>query len=221
MDPLQKYVDGLFRHQHLTPEIKEMKEEILSNLAAKRDDLIAQGLSEAAATQRTKESLVSIDNLVEGNQLTHVTRYRCECLQVTLLNCIIFWICSLPLLFTVYAPFSYLGFAATVIFGVVYLATNQRRMDTVAFLSVPASRRRGKAVWIIWILFFLISVGMMAAVTFGSNLWFQRPLYVTGPYQAASIAVRFYLPLLTIVIPITVGSFTKILINNKKEDSNE
>ena len=45
MIDLQKYVDGLFRHQRLTPEVKDLKEEILSNMIAKRDDLIAQGLS--------------------------------------------------------------------------------------------------------------------------------------------------------------------------------
>ena len=29
MTDLQKYVDSLFRHQQLTPEIKDLKEEIL------------------------------------------------------------------------------------------------------------------------------------------------------------------------------------------------
>ena len=38
MIDLQKYVDGLFRHQRLTPEVKDLKEEILSNMIAKRDD---------------------------------------------------------------------------------------------------------------------------------------------------------------------------------------
>ena len=40
MIDLQKYVDGLFRHQRLTPEVKDLKEEILSNMIAKRDDMI-------------------------------------------------------------------------------------------------------------------------------------------------------------------------------------
>lgn len=41
MTDLQKYVDSLFRHQQVTPEIKDLKEEIISNMIAKRDDLIA------------------------------------------------------------------------------------------------------------------------------------------------------------------------------------
>lgn len=32
MTDLQNYVDGLFRHQPLTPEIQDLKEEIVSNM---------------------------------------------------------------------------------------------------------------------------------------------------------------------------------------------
>ena len=111
MIDLQKYVDGLFRHQRLTPEVKDLKEEILSNMLAKRDDLIAQGLSAERATEKAKESLSAIDYLIDGNQLTDVSKYHLECMQTLLLNCIVFWIFSLPLLFTHYALFSYTGLA--------------------------------------------------------------------------------------------------------------
>ncbi len=63
MIDLQKYVDGLFRHQRLTPEVQDLKEEILSNMLAKRDDLIAQGLSAERAAEKAKESLSEIDYL--------------------------------------------------------------------------------------------------------------------------------------------------------------
>ena len=121
MIDLQKYVDGLFRHQRLTPEVKDLKEEILSNMIAKRDDLIAQGLSAEKATEKrddliaqglsaekatekAKESLSAIDCLIEGNQLTDVGKYHLECMQTLLLNCIVFWIFSLPLLFFGFFP---------------------------------------------------------------------------------------------------------------------
>ena len=92
MIDLQKYVDGLFRHQRLTPEVKDLKEEILSNMIAKRDDLLAQGLSAEKATEKAKESLSAIDYLIDGNQLTDVGKYHLECVQTLLLNCIVFWI---------------------------------------------------------------------------------------------------------------------------------
>lgn len=223
MTDLKKYVDELFRHQRITPEIKDLKEEILSNMIAKRDDLIAQGFEEAAATEKAKESLSSIDSLIDGNQLVYINRYHAQCLQTALLNCIIFWIFSLPLLFLhyTYGVFSYIGFLLTLIFGIIYLMQNKKQSNAVAFLSVTASERRKKVVWIVWGIFFVVYAGTMAAITFGSNIWFGRPLNISGPYQVANIAIRFYLPLLTIIIPITISSFTKLLVRNRKEHDNE
>lgn len=74
MTDLQKYVDGLFRHQPLTPEVKDLKEEILSNMLAKQDDLIAQGWDAEAATEKAKESLSAVDSLIDGNQLTDLKK---------------------------------------------------------------------------------------------------------------------------------------------------
>lgn len=220
MDELRTYVDELFRHQRLTLEVKDLKEEILSNMLAKRNDLMEHGISEAEATKKAKASLSSIDGLIEGNQLTDIDRYHAECLQTVLLNCIVFWIFSLPLLFTRYALYSHLGLLATVIAGVLYL-TRKKQTSAVAFLSIPASLKRKKIAWIVWTLFFLVYIGTMAALIFGSNLWFGRPLNITGPYEMANIATRFYVPLLTIAIPITFNNFTKLLLKNEKRYENE
>lgn len=223
MMDLKKYVDELFQHQRTTPEIQDLKEEILSNMIAKRDDLLTQGFEEDEATERAKESLSSIECLIDGNQLTYINRYHAQCLQTILLNCIIFWILSLPLLFLhyTYAVFSYMGLLLTLTFGIMYLIQNNKQSNAVAFLSVAASEQRKKVVWIVWGLFFIVYAGTMAAITFGSNIWFGRPLNISGPYQMANIAIGFYLPLLTIIIPITISSFTKLLIKNRKEHENE
>lgn len=216
MIDLQKYVDGLFRHQRLTPEVKDLKEEILSNMLAKRDDLIAQGLSAEKATEKAKESLSAIDYLIDGNQLTDVSKYHLECMQTLLLNCIVFWIFSFPLLFTHYALTSYIGLLCVIISGCVYISQKNKKENVIAFLSLSASEHRRKAAWIIWGAFFLVAVGTMAVLTFGSDIWFGRPLDITGPYQLANIAVQFYLPLLTIIIPITISSFSRILLKCRK-----
>ncbi len=217
MTDLETYVDGLFRHQRMTPEVRDLREEILSNMIAKREDLMAQGYDEAAATEKAKESLSSVDSLIDGNQLTCVGSYRAACLQTTLLSCVLFWILSLPLLFFRFGFFSTLGFWLTLIFGLLYLWRIKNPSDAVAFLSISAARRRRTIVWILWGLFFLVCTGVIAAVTFASNLWFGRPVVFTGPYQFAALVMRFYPPLLTILIPITVGSFPKILYKNRKD----
>ena len=221
MIDLKEYVDELFRHQRLTPEVKDLKEEVLSNMTAKMDDLIAQGVETDIAAKKVKESLSTIDYLIDGNQLTDISNYRLECTQTVFLNCIIFWIFSLPLLFTHFAILGYLGLLLTIVSGLLYLFQKKQPSDVVAFLSVTTSERRKKTAWIVWGLFFVVCAGTMAALTFGSNIWFGRPLNISGPYQMANIAVRFYMPLLTILIPVTFSSFTKLLLKNRKGHENE
>ncbi len=221
MREINDYVDRLFQHRRLTPEVKDLKEEILSNMLAKRDDLIAQGLDAASATEKAKESLSAIDELIDTNQLTDIGKYHSECMQMLLLNSIIFWIFSLPLLFSGYALVSYMGCMLVILFGAAYLYRKHNNTGDFAVLCVTASHRRKKIAWIVWILFFFIAEGIAAALTFGSDLWFGRPLNINGPYQMANIAVRFYLPLLTIMIPITFSSFSKILQKCGKGRENE
>ena len=64
-----------------------------------------------------------------------------------------------------------------------------KREPADAYLSVTASKRRGKTAWMIWGVFFLVAAGTMAALTFGSDIWFGRPLNISGPYQLANLAV--------------------------------
>lgn len=221
MTNLQSYVDGLFRHQPLTPEIQDLKEEIVSNMMAKRDDLMAQGMDAESATQKAKESLPAVDFLIDGNQLTDVGTYRLECMQSVLLNCTLFWIFSLPLLFVGPAFLSYVGVVLVLAAGCAYAWMKYHPVNGVAVLSVTASERRRKLVWVIWGLFFLVLAGMMAAVTFGSNLWFGRPVSISGPYEMAGIVMRFYLPLLTIFVPLTFGSFSRLLTKHRKGGEDE
>ena len=49
MTKLEKYIEYLFENAPDTKEAKEMKEEILSNLMEKYNDLLADGYSESEA----------------------------------------------------------------------------------------------------------------------------------------------------------------------------
>lgn len=218
MKDLEEYVDGLFAHQRQTAEVVELKEEIVSNMEAKRADLVAQGLTPAEATQRARESLVSVEGLIEGTQLTYIDRYRAECLQDALLASAIFWIFSMPLLFTGFAAISFGGLLATAGFAAAYLVKRASPSDAVAFVSQTACRRRTRLAWRLWGLFFLVCCAGTAALSFGSAIWFGRPVTIDGPYQFAAVAARFYAPLLTIVIPITIGGCAKRLTKHEKRD---
>ena len=221
MNELKAYVDGLFRHQAKTAEMTELKEEILSNMLAKRDDLIAQGMEDEKATRLAKGSLSSVDGLLDGTQLTYIARYHTQCLQSSLLGSIVFWILSIPLLFTGYAVWCYAGMLAAVVLGICYIVQCRDQSDAVAFVSVTGSRRRGRLVWAVWALFFLVSIGVMAALTFGSDIWFGRTPGISGPYQFAMVTARFYLPALTVILPVTVSGFTRILLKNERRTTDE
>lgn len=219
MTELKEYVDELFRHQPVMPEIQDLREEILSNMAAKRDDLMAQGMEKGLATIKAKESLSSIDLLIEGNQLTDLGKYRFECSETALLHCIIYWILSLPLLYTAHGIFCYAGLLSTVILGANYILRRVRLSGQAAFLSIKTKKRHQKIAWIIWGLFFAIYAMTMAGLSFGSDLWFGRPINIDGPYQIANLTAGIYIPVITVIVPITFGSFTKLLEKSRIENS--
>lgn len=65
MNELRMYVEHLFEGKVLTPENIELKEEIYGNLVARYEDLIAEGVVEDEALERTKESMSSLDEIDE------------------------------------------------------------------------------------------------------------------------------------------------------------
>lgn len=83
--------------------------------------------------------------------------------------------------------------------------------------SLAAARRRSTITWWVWGIFYAVAALSMAAVTFGSNLWYGTPVTFEGPYQWASVISRFYVPLLTIFIPIAVGRFASLLPRYRME----
>lgn len=215
MKELKIYVDKLFKHQHLTKELIDLKEEILTNMIAKKEDLILHGFEEDLAIQKAKDSILTIDNLIEGNHLIYIDQYYKNCIQHILLNCIIFWILSLPLMLTHYSIISYIGLILTIISGMVYL--NKSKSDAVTFVSYLKSNKIIKTTWIIWTIYFLVHTFLNFMIVFGSNIWYKIPINISGPYQFANVAIKFYIPVLTILIPITIFQCFKSLNNFRKE----
>lgn len=66
MNEIRMYVESLFQGRVLTPETIELKEEIYGNLMARFEDYQASGLSTEEALEKTKASITSIDDMLEG-----------------------------------------------------------------------------------------------------------------------------------------------------------
>lgn len=120
MTDLKNYVDDLFRHQKLTGEVRDLKEEILSSMTAKMEELKAQGIEGELAVKAAKESLTDIDGLIEGSQLT--TRHTLYC---------------------------YFGLFLTGVFGVALFLRTREQKERVGFLSVTKKRKRDRMVWLV------------------------------------------------------------------------
>ena len=65
MNELRMYVEHLFEGRVLTTEMIELKEEIYGNLVARYEDYLAEGMDGAAALEKTKASMTSIDDVLE------------------------------------------------------------------------------------------------------------------------------------------------------------
>lgn len=230
MDELERYVNKMFRSQRNTEEVRELKAEILSNMQAQKMDLMAQGMSEAEAIRKAKESMPSLDGLIEDQQLTWVDRYHTDCLQSMLLSSVLFWILSLPglmvdkgLVRNVVENVVALGCGATVICAVLYLVQKCMKRDRTEILAVSDSRHRAKLVWMVWGIFVAVVLLCGMALRFGSNIWFHRPvhIHIDGPYQFAVMVLPIYLLLLTMLVPLTVSGFTRLLQKQAKETDNE
>ena len=223
MIEVSKYIDMLFSYQRKNAKTEALKEKILNEIIINVNDLLLQGVDEIDALKKVKESVTKEERLIDGNQVTDIHEYLVQCSYSVLLNCTLFWIFSLPLLFVKYAPICYIGLVLTLIAAIFYIFQSKcnKKTNTFALVSILESKKRKKTIWRLWGIFFSVSVAVKMAVLFSSNLWFGRPIEITGPYSLINIVLPFYVPLLSVFIPITIGSFTNLLIKNEKRYNNE
>lgn len=221
MDELKKYVDDLFLHKPLTTEAKELKDEIYSNMLARKQDLINQGLTEKEAIQQAKESITSIDPMLEDQKSYYSNRFKTECWQTLLFYSIILWILSIPTIILDVQLFSFAAFLLTIMIAVIYLITKNNNQDTTAYIDRNHFIKLRKIAWVVWSIFFVMSIVTITALLFGSNIWFGRPVKINGPYQFGVMAVKYYVPAITALLPLALSSIPKILDHYVRMDGDE
>lgn len=67
MNELRMYVEHLFEGKVLTADMIELKEEIYGNLVARYEDYVAGGMDAAEALEKTKTSIMSLDDVLTGD----------------------------------------------------------------------------------------------------------------------------------------------------------
>jgi hypothetical protein len=228
MNRIEKHVEALFAKYRPTQQITELKEEMISNLEAKVQDLIAEGMTEEEAAAVAIRHLHSIDHLIDGNCKVYKYEYFKQLVQFALLYASIAWVVSIPLglvsriamQLTFYLPLLIVLLILTYV--IMSRLAEGRSRGSVIYINQYAVRRWRHIAWLLWALFMLTVTLSITAFHFGSNLWFGTPVAISGPYQFGVVTAAYALPWLSILIPLLVRQAEKLLerksINGGDED---
>ncbi|MDR9852209.1 permease prefix domain 1-containing protein [Paenibacillus sp. VCA1] len=214
MNPLREHVEQLFAGYKQTRQVRELKEEILGNLEAKVADLTAEGTEYGEAVKAAKAGMVSVDGLIEGQMHYDAAKYREELMQTALLYCLIAWIVTIPMrLVGVAGQLSLLLPLIALLLGIIYLivrgsATGENRRNET--WDQAAAERSRKLAWIVWGIFVLVMTASTTALHMGSNIWFGRPLHISGPYQFGVLAANYVWPLVTVIVPLIFNASVRL-----------
>lgn len=226
MNSLKSHVDSMFNKYKENKQIKELKSEVLSNLEAKVDDLITNGMEYNEAVSKAKESINNIDHLIDQNVKVYINKYKLEYIQIVLLYFIIAWIITIPLgIIGEGGILNIVLLISSFTIGIWYILLNKKGehpySQSTAFINLQFIFKIKKITWIIWLLFILVSTLYTTAIFFGSNIWFSRPIKIMGPYQFAEITIRYMLPFISIIFPLIFNVAPKLISRYEVGENNE
>jgi len=223
---ITRHVNRLFAHAQDTLDNRELKEEIHSNLAARIDDYISQGMSEEKAFQTAIQHIAGMDQVMSDHRRVQRVPYWTALLQSALIYSLIAWIITIPTRVVVHgSAINNLLMLVSLLVGgayVLYMLTN-RTNDPATSVQTTVIRTHAfmqwnRRIWLLWAVFMIVLWGTQAALRFGSNIWFNRPIQVDGPYQFAVMAIAFAIPLLSVIIPLVVHRAYRIISKYEVSD---
>lgn len=227
MNPLQSYVDQLFKGHKDNKETNDLKAEILSNLEAKVVDLTSGGMEHKQAIRVATESIDSVDFLLDkGNIKIYFTRYVTELLQIALLYCLIAWILTIPLrIIGEGTLLNGLLLIAVILIGVLFLILRfikaSRFVNMTFICDMDVVKRYRRSIWFIWSLFITVWTLGNVAIDFGSNIWYSHQIKMGGPYQFAVLAIKYALPFVSVIIPLLFQASSKLIVKYEVGERDE
>lgn len=226
MNELRDYVNSLFIGHKKTAQIKDLTEEIYGNLEARKADLISLGTSEAEAIEQAKNSITSIEGLIDGNKEVYIYQFRRELLQWALIYLISACIVMIPMLMVhIGTPLSTLGFLITIITGIIYICFSgkghRRHLNDRTYVNLTHYEQIRKLIWLFWAAFALVYAATMTGLYFGSDIWFSRRISISGPNELAVLVIVYALPLFAIVIPLIVNKTPSLILKYEVQNDEE
>lgn len=215
MKDLEKYVDRLFENYKKTEETEDLREEILSNLEARIKDNMDSGLEYKKAYKEAIKNIQSIDMFIDDNKKIYINRFKKELAQIGVLYALIGWILTIPLRLIFKSTVNNIFMIALICTGIIYLFMIYKKDDEylsqTSTIDMNDINTIKNYTWIVWGIFVLLIMIVNFGVRFASNIWFSRPIRIDGPYQFAMIAGGFFIPLLSIIIPLFINRACKLI----------
>lgn len=216
MKEIVQHVDSLFADCIMNSKNKELREEIISNLEAKVNDYISEGMDRSEAIDLAVKDVGNIDHLIDGNKEIYIYRYTTEVIQIALLYLVISWIITIPLILIpdgggVNGNLSVLALIVAAVYIIRLRKKDESIINKAGFIKAEKLKLFAKGIWFLWGFFLMIDILFITAVAFGSNIWFSRPIRIDGPYQFAILATRYIKPFVTISIPLLASKASKII----------
>jgi hypothetical protein len=215
---ITRHVNRLFDRAQDTLANQELKEEIHSNLAARIEDYMEQGMDEEQAFQTAIQHVAGMDQIMSDHRRVQRVPYWTAVLQSALIYCLIAWIITIPMRVMIQgASINNLFMLMSVIVGgayVFYMLKNKNTSadpEDITVIRTPVLWQWTRRVWWLWAGLIVVLWGTQAALRFGSNIWYSRPIQIEGPYQFTVIAIAFAIPLLSIIIPLIVQRAYRIV----------
>lgn len=216
MRDVESYVEGLFRKYKRTREIDDLHEEVLSNLQARIKDNMDNGLDYNKAYEEAIKNINDIDMLIDGNRKIYINAFKKEMVQVGILYTLITWIITIPLRLNImFMLVNTMFMIAVIVFGLLYILfynrMQEKDLNKIIVFNTNKLKKARKYTWIIWSLFMVLTILLTFSLHFASNIWFSRPIHINGPYEFAIIALRFFIPLVSIIIPLFINKAYKLI----------
>lgn len=219
MNELVRHVEKLFADYPQTSEIHDLKEEVLTNLEAKAEDLMEKGMSYKEACEHAIQGIDTIEFMTEGASRTiDINQAGHELIQSGFIFALLTWIISIPSRVFVEGRLLNNGLTALcIILGFIYvLFLLNRRSDAMKpsngiTVDLPRIRKWRSRVWMWWGLTIGVVLATVTASRFGSHIWYGRPIELSGPYQYAHLLFQYAGPLLSIAIPLFLHRACTIL----------
>ncbi|MBP1157384.1 MULTISPECIES: permease prefix domain 1-containing protein [unclassified Paenibacillus] len=226
MNRLKDHVDRLFSGYEESNQIRELKEEILSNLEAKVADLTSRGMEYHQAVSIAEEQFDHIDGLIDDNKQVYTNKVRLELLQLTLLYTLIAWILTIPLrIVGMGILLNYVLLIVAFVSGIGFLFLNMKmkrgHWNKISVWNMKSALQYNRWVWILWGLFITVVTLVTTAARFGSNIWYFRPVSITGPYQWTVLAIEYALPFISVIIPLLFSTSIKLVQKYEAGESYE